>query len=269
MQVIFTAPSSPENYYHAINDYFVPYFHLFQSPSRANTNPTVVVKTPHSEKFSLFQEILAEVLPNHRLIFDDHSGGKAIPIQRMTAGLRYTRTIARLSKHICRNLRLPHIAHGVVLISRRDAPRNESVADGRPHIRTIDNNEELVSEVQRLCQARGVQFHNVYNEDLSFIEQLQLYHQTKFIIGQHGAGLTNVMWMQRGGHCFEIQCSKRLPYFRQMARAKQIAYREVTPLSTRYSLPIHEMLDNEIGRDEIATVTIRDILTPLSKLLQS
>lgn len=269
MQIAFEVPSSPENYYHAICDYFLPYFSFFRSKDLLNSEVTVAITTPKPAEFLLFSKIINTLVPKHSLIFSEEATPDSRVICRMARGLSYRRTITQLAKHIDDNLDLHYEPNTVVLISRRSAPRANSIADGRPHIRTIENNDELASQVERLCHAEGVEFLNVHNEDMTFPEQLRIYRRAKYVIGQHGAGLTNLIWMQRATHCFEIQCSSRLPFFRQIARAKRIRYHEVTPASSTSSIPVAKMLENEKGRDEIATVDIADILKPLSKLLVS
>jgi hypothetical protein len=269
MYLEFEIPSSPENYYHAVCDYALPYFHFFRSKGLLTASATVTIKTKKPKSFLLFSKIINTLLPNHTLTYSDHAAKEFTALTRMSRGFRYRRTINYLAKHIEDNFDFRYAPSTVVLISRRDAPRHASVADGRPHIRTIENNDELASEIEKLCHMRGIKFLNVYNEDMNFAEQLSLYHGAKCVIGQHGAGLTNIMWMQRSTHCFEIQCSNRLPFFRQIARAKHLHYHEVQPAFANSSMPVNEMIKHEIGRDEIATVAIRDILTPLSKLLQS
>ena len=269
MHIAFDIPASPDNYYHAVCDYFLPYFNFFRSRGLLDTDATITIKTSNGTNFLLFSKIINTLVPKHRLIFSDHATADCKLLSRLPPGLRYRRTINQLTAHIEGNLSLRHAPRTVILISRRSAPRATSIADGRPHIRTIENNAELASQVERLCHAEGVEFLNVHNEDMTFPEQLRMYRRAKYVIGQHGAGLTNIIWMQRATHCFEIQCSSRLPFFRQIARAKRIRYHEVTPASSTSSIPVAEMLEKERGRDETATVDVADILKPLSKLLVS
>lgn len=43
-----------------------------------------------------------------------------------------------------------------------------------------------------------------YLEDLSFPEQIALFKTARYVIGLHGAGLTNIIWCETGGRVLEI-----------------------------------------------------------------
>ena len=46
------------------------------------------------------------------------------------------------------------------------------------------------------CKAQGLAFHNVHLEDLNIRSQFSLFHGGPVVlIGQHGAGLVNGLWM--------------------------------------------------------------------------
>lgn len=61
-------------------------------------------------------------------------------------------------------------------------------------------NEEAVFQ---LLEKNG--FETVYAEDLSWKEQLQLFHETRVLVANHGAGLTNVLFMQPRSTVLEIR----------------------------------------------------------------
>lgn len=48
-------------------------------------------------------------------------------------------------------------------------------------------------------------FHLVYMEDHSFEEQMKLTMSAKYIISNHGAGMTNMVFMQTGGSILELR----------------------------------------------------------------
>lgn len=48
-------------------------------------------------------------------------------------------------------------------------------------------------------------FETVYAEDLSFDEQRNLFFETKILVTPHGAGLTNVLFMQPGTKVLELK----------------------------------------------------------------
>lgn len=62
----------------------------------------------------------------------------------------------------------------------------------------------LLNEAALLDRLRGREVIDVCLEDLSFRDQVELMSQTKVLIGMHGAGLTNLMFMPAGGTVIEI-----------------------------------------------------------------
>lgn len=65
-------------------------------------------------------------------------------------------------------------------------------------LRKIINEDELIT----LLNEKGYEIIN--SEHLSFIEQVELYKNTQVLISNHGAGLTNCLFMPSGSIVFEI-----------------------------------------------------------------
>jgi hypothetical protein len=65
--------------------------------------------------------------------------------------------------------------------------------------RRLTNNEAI----ETILKAHG--FETVYAEDLSYAEQVQLFAETRYFVGLHGAGLTNLIFSDLGVvHVLEI-----------------------------------------------------------------
>jgi capsular polysaccharide biosynthesis protein len=88
-------------------------------------------------------------------------------------------------KYFCYDL--PDVPYKKIYISRSKAYR-----------RRVVNEEEVVSLLLKH------QFEILFLEDLSFGDQVKLLYQTKFVIGLHGAGLTNMMFMKKGTSALEF-----------------------------------------------------------------
>lgn len=58
------------------------------------------------------------------------------------------------------------------------------------------------NEVFALFERYGFLRYNL--EDLSILEQVMLFHHAEFIAGEHGAGLTNIIFAQQDAHLIEI-----------------------------------------------------------------
>ena len=73
------------------------------------------------------------------------------------------------------------------------------ISRGRSSRRTIVNEDEVVD----LLREYG--FLIVYAEDLSFAEQVSLFSDTSLLVSNHGAGLTNMLFMSAGGNVLELR----------------------------------------------------------------
>jgi capsular polysaccharide biosynthesis protein len=47
-------------------------------------------------------------------------------------------------------------------------------------------------------------FNTVYNEDYSFLEQVSIYSNAKYLVSIHGSGLTNMLFMKEGSYILEL-----------------------------------------------------------------
>lgn len=65
-------------------------------------------------------------------------------------------------------------------------------------LRKISNEEELIP----ILKQKGYEI--ISSEKLNFLEQIELYKNTQVIISNHGAGLTNCLFMPKGSIVFEI-----------------------------------------------------------------
>ena len=99
------------------------------------------------------------------------------------------RLLKRMKEVIFQNIRLSadEPASEIVYVSRRKARG-----------RRVLNEPELLASIADLG-VREVAF-----EDLSFVEQVRLMAKTRLLIGIHGAGLTNLMFMPTGGSVIEL-----------------------------------------------------------------
>ncbi len=65
-------------------------------------------------------------------------------------------------------------------------------------MRKVTNEQDLTQMLEKYG------FKTVYMEDFSFIEQLSIAHNAKFIIAPHGAGITNAMFMPNNSTLIEM-----------------------------------------------------------------
>lgn len=100
-----------------------------------------------------------------------------------------------------------------------DSPEAEVPASGRA-VRSTPN---LSAAAPALLDGRaGLDWGVVDAANLAPIEQVRLFSRTTVLVGQHGAGLANMVWMRAGGTVIEIEPPRpdyEPPFFRNLARA--------------------------------------------------
>lgn len=97
-----------------------------------------------------------------------------------------------------------------IFISRKDSPKRAMV------------NEQEVSAILR---ERG--FEEVILSDLNFSDQIKLFAGAKFVVGAHGAGLTNIGFCKPGAHVLELTRSftlQRIRIFWELASARGLEF---------------------------------------------
>jgi len=91
--------------------------------------------------------------------------------------------------------------------------------------RSIPNQEELITRIRDMT-GKSYRFKNVCLETMGFKEQLRLFSESRVIIGQHGAGLGNVVWMARKKAVLEITPYGDRFHFRVLSQLKDHRYVE-------------------------------------------
>jgi hypothetical protein len=82
--------------------------------------------------------------------------------------------------------------------------------------------------------------------ELSLLEQINIFNKASIVIGPHGAGLTNIMFMKKGSILMEFPVRHaKLLYFKYLALISHIHYYEVKELFTYADLD-YEVTDHNI-----------------------
>jgi len=85
-------------------------------------------------------------------------------------------------------------ANNIVYVRRRVRHENS-------HTRSINNEQELIDELKKEYGSNVI---DVYLENLSFYEQVDLMRGCKLLTGAHGAGFAGMLWMDRGTSILEL-----------------------------------------------------------------
>ena len=75
-----------------------------------------------------------------------------------------------------------------IYISRMRAPK-----------RRISNEADILAVLHKL------DFETVHAEDLPFVDQVRLFSEARYLVSNHGAGLTNMLFMRSGGSVLELR----------------------------------------------------------------
>ena len=94
------------------------------------------------------------------------------------------------------------------------------ISRGRALKRRIANEEEVVAVL------KGFGFRVVYAEDHTFEEQVEMASRARFFVSNHGAGLTNMLFVREGGRVLELrhQADKTNNCYFTMASALGLEY---------------------------------------------
>ncbi len=78
------------------------------------------------------------------------------------------------------------------------------VSRNKSERRKITNERDLIYLLKKY------NFKTVYAEKIPFDKQVKIFASAKYVIGLHGAGLTNLIWMKKKSYLFEIKPEKDL-----------------------------------------------------------
>lgn len=111
-------------------------------------------------------------------------------------------------------------------------------------------------EVARILGTSG--FEHVALEDLSVLEQIEMFAEASVVIGQHGAGLTNLLYVPTGTTVIEIFSSPDAtpPHYSSSADLLDLNYRAL------HMRPV----DGEGGKDVDGVLSIDDLEQELADL---
>jgi len=109
--------------------------------------------------------------------------------------------------HICRTNEV--ISRGTLNIDPKDY--NVETAENRK--KKIINQEEYFECLQNYCQDNNLIFKKITFDEMKIPDKIDLLLQTKILIGIHGGGLANQIFMRENTHIIELFCGN---YFSNM-----------------------------------------------------
>jgi len=179
-ELVSLRDTGEENYYHFYNDILAKLFFLEEKLGLSPEVPLLIAKRLYDRPF--FQYFLA-----HPYLRDRHW------IIQDQQYIRSART------YFCKPLtHTPHyyqrilaLAQPADLSSEKEPDRKLFITRSPQRLRYIENNAEIAA----ICQEMG--FETVDFDELTLPQQIRAMSQARYVVGIHGAGLTNMLF--RGG----------------------------------------------------------------------
>ena len=78
------------------------------------------------------------------------------------------------------------------------------VSRNKSQRRKISNEKEL------LAVLKNYNFKTLYLDNMSFEKQINIFSNAKYVVGLHGAGLSNIVWMKNKSNLIELRPEKDL-----------------------------------------------------------
>ena len=178
------------NYYHWITESLYRLFSMNENPE----NFTLILPEEHKtnkfvqETLSVFPNISAVYFPNDSIIKFNNLN--------FVTEKKYCDNYDPKVLNRIRNFYLEYISHNNI----KSPISNENIFISRKNAarRNIINEEDLF----RLLHSYN--FEIVDFEDFNFFEQVAISQQAKVLIGTHGSGLTNIIFMEEGAKVMEL-----------------------------------------------------------------
>lgn len=189
-------------------------------------------------------QVINRIFPREHLLFSNFpsfeatGSANAEDLQQVVA---HVKAIAGVQGRAAQN-KEPRI----VIIDRRVIPSfyvaNEG-ADYGPNRRSIPNLGQVAESLSGLGEVRILS-----PEHLPIPEIIQELSEADVLVGQHGAGLSNMVWMNQKGLVFEISDKER-PHFRELAAKARLSYKLLICQEST-----HGPVDISLVRDSIQMV---------------
>ena len=150
------------------------------------------------------------------------------------------------AQYLYQKIAVPHGANSKVRTSAQIY-----IARRRRHWRSIQNESRLMDRLSKLG------FQRYYLEDMSMLEQVQLFYHADTVVGPHGSGLVNLVYCKPGTRVVEIGTPVRPSgLFHRIAHHRGLCYKNFIGIASNIRADESNILCDE--NDLIALLRERD-----------
>jgi len=211
-----------EHYYHFLFDLVLP---LSQVMDGLDPSCRVVLRP-----VGLFDDRIREIF-GHRVEIasegDPHASASPMPLVGMNPEcvLSTASDLDGLRRLVFERYRIGHVNRpDLVVLVRRLPPddfyrHSAVIPGGGAWRRSIPNHDDLRSALAEAIRPDH-RLLDLRLETMPFREQLETFARTALLVGQHGAGLANTIWMDRGQTLLEISHAHAWRHFEFLCQAR-------------------------------------------------
>ncbi|MEM7120819.1 MAG: glycosyltransferase family 61 protein [Pseudomonadota bacterium] len=147
--------------------------------------------------------------------------------------------LARFNAYLETRFAAPPSERATVTLIEREGGE----ADRGATRRTVTNHKVVAEAIETFCSRNALAFRNVQLDGLSFAEQFRIFRTSRVIIGQHGAGLTNALWLKPGAaSLIELAQRDTRDHFSNLSEDFGVAYARLTCPLADASTPSQERI---------------------------
>ena len=134
--------------------------------------------------------------------------------------------------------------------------------------RRLATKRRLLNEPEIIAALKKFGFQEIAGEQLSFADQVRLFSTAEVVVGPHGAGFSNVMFMPAGGLLVELNPFRRVkPCYFSLASAVGVRYACVTDAPDAPDVPEDSAeTPGEYQSEQDFTVPVQRVRQALSQL---
>jgi hypothetical protein len=258
-RIVLVPDTVVEHYYHFLLDLALPLYLLIDS---VPDNASFVLKTTGP-----FLDRLRPLFPTQLTIATADQDTTRLPTRSLIGMNPFFVHVTRdelvmFSEHVRKMSGVaPSCPKNKVLLIERLPPQEffETAAKskgGGTRRRSIPNHEELSLALQSKVRP-PFEFQNVQLERLSFETQVKLFAEAAVVIGQHGAGLANCLWMSPGGTVIELTNNADLSHFQAISRAMGHSHLLHTTGGAHSPVDVASLTDQLERNEQLANVIAR------------